>query len=142
MRLLHKFIVGGIYIMLSLLLGELHPFTLVPMYNSIPNYAYSFYLSDSSNHLLPLGDYYYLANDELSHKYTTICEREHIKHGDQQETMQQLQIVGNAMFGKMKEYQRKKLPAGSIRLHRVCYFLRNDSILQSDLVMFEKLQNE
>jgi len=137
MKLLDKFTVGGGYLFLSLLFGEHHPFTLVPMYNSFPNYAYSFYLADSTNRLLPLAQYYSLADDELSHHYSSICQVQNIAFGNQCESPDQLQKIGSAMFAKLKHYRYAELPARKIQLHRVCYFLQADTIAQNDLVMFE-----
>lgn len=137
MKLLYGIWIGALYLLLSLFIGEQHPFTRVPMYSSFPNYAYSFYLSDSANNLLPLATYYHLADDELSHHYSSICEGKKNPYGNQIETAEQLQSVGKLMFEKLKPYQYASLSTEKMRLHRVCYYLSENKIRQTDIVLFE-----
>jgi len=135
-------VLGLGYIMFCLLIGEVHPFTLVPMYSSFPSWAYSFYLSDDDNRLLPLANYFNCGDDALSHYYSNICERKHIAYGNQAETKSQLENIGEQMINQLQSHQYKSIQKPTIRLHRVCYFLRNNSITSTDIIMYERKWNE
>ena len=141
-RPLGYIIIGITYIVLSLLIGEVHPFTVVPMYSSFPNWAYSFYLSDSTSRLLPIANYFKYADDELGHNYAAICEQQKIVYGNQTETKIQLECVGKQMFGLLQAHQVAPLLQSYIQLHRVCYFMQRDSINVADIIIYEGKWNE
>jgi hypothetical protein len=106
-----RFAVGGIYLGLCLWIGEVHPFTLVPMYNSFPNYGYAFYITDEHNKVLPIKKYFSYQSGNLGHYY-------------------------NAM-AQLAEKCYKLPSAEAIVLHRACFTLVNDSIEQHDVVMHQ-----
>ncbi len=129
---------GVIYLAASLLIGEQHPFTLVPMYNSFQNYAYSFYLSDSTGTLIPFTRHFDCHNDYLSHIYGSVCDKNNIRHGNQIETDEQLKLIGKSMMEELNKHQRSLLPTGIIQLHRVCYFAQGGSMKENDKMMYEQ----
>lgn len=126
------------YVVLSLIIGEVHPFTTVPMYNSFPNWAYSFYISDTSGKLIPIGNYYSCDYDYLSHLYSTLCQENHIEMGNEVEKADELTFIGNKMFDGLSGYRKKTLPQGKIQLHRVCYSYKNNAINKADIVIYEQ----
>ncbi len=131
--------VGLLYLGLSLFFGEVHPFTTVPMYSNFPNWAYSFYISNPSGRLVPVTHYYNCASDELSHQYSAICSQLHIPYGNRIETARQLQTIGQAMFAFLQKRQIKLLPEKErLQLHRVCYYIQNDTIASQDTVLYEE----
>ncbi len=138
-KLFQNVLVGIGYVVLSLLIGEQHPFTLVPMYNNLPNYAYSFYLSDDKGQILPFAKYFKCADDYPAHTYNAICENKKIRSGNRLETKQQLSEIGKQMIADLKEHQFALLPKSRIQLHRICYFLERDSLKKDDYLMYEEL---
>jgi hypothetical protein len=124
------------YIFLSLIFGEEHPFTKVPMYANFPNWAYSFYITDSNNILLPVRKYFSCANDELSHQYSAICERLKINYGNQSESGTQLDSIGAELIVFLKSRQVKPLPVNQIQLTRVCYSISQNKISQKEVKLF------
>lgn len=131
------FAIAIIYTTLSLIIGEVHPFTTVPMYSHFPNWAYSFYLSNQQGRVIPYGHYFAFADDELSHRYFALCQQLHIPADNRAETTAQRQQVGQQLFAQLKAARVKPLPAGTIRLHRVCYYLQADTIAKQDIVLYE-----
>lgn len=140
--LLKNLWLGLSYVMLSLTIGENHPFTLVPMYNNFPNYAYSYYLSDGRGTLLPLAGYFKYDIGNLSHNFNAICQDKNIPHGFQMETEEQLREVGEAMISQVMEHRFARLPGDTLQLHRICYFMQGDTIAQKDVVMYETVVNQ
>ena len=57
------------YVVLSLLIGEHHPFTTVPMYNYLPKQAYVFLLKSDSLDLIPLKELVTVTGAGVSHKF-------------------------------------------------------------------------
>lgn len=137
-RLLQNVLVGVVYVVLSLLIGEQHPFTLVPMYSNLPNYAYSFYLSDDKGQILPFAKYFKCADDYPAHTYNAICEDKKISYGNGLETEEQLAEIGKQMIAELKEHQYALLPKGQVQLHRINYFMENDSLKEVDSKMYEE----
>ncbi len=128
---------GLSYVVLSLLIGEVHPFSLVPMYNNFPNYAYAFYVSDEEGKLLPVNTYFNYGAGDLSHNYVAVCESQKVFHGYNRETSGQLAAVGKVMLQKLYTFKRDSVPAQRLQLHRVNYTLTNDSITSKDVLMYE-----
>jgi hypothetical protein len=129
-------LLGVVYILLSLVIGEVHPFTTVPMYNKFPNYAYAYYVSDENGKMLPVGSYFNYNAGNLSHNYVAICESKKIIHGYEVETQDQLSQVGKEMLEQLIAYRRDSIPAKILQMHRVNYFLEKDSIKTKDVVMY------
>ncbi len=125
------------YIALSALIGEVHPFTRMPMYSYVSNYAYSFYISNEQGKLIPIKDYFNYKADDLTHHFSAICERQNIPYGFGKEDITVLKSVGETMLTQMMHHQRKPIPAHKIQLHRIYYYLQNDSINKTDLMMYE-----
>lgn len=62
------------YVVLSLAIGEVHPFTKVPMYSSFQEKITIFSLQDTSGNLLPFNKYSNLSTGPLMHKYFNAVE--------------------------------------------------------------------
>jgi hypothetical protein len=130
------FFLGGSYVLLSLIFGENHPFTRMPVYNSFPNFGYSFYLSDKEQKMFPARAYFNYNAGELSHIYFSIC-RENEWPVDKNETPEELSRIGEIMTAIMKQREGAHWPEGIVQLHRVCYFMSNDSIHKKDTILNE-----
>lgn len=124
------------YIILSLLFNEFHPFSKYPMYNSFPNYAYTFYVSDEQGKLVPLQGHFQMQANELSHLYTTICETKNIKHGNGMESDEELGIIGKEMLERIISSKKGTLKNDSLSIHREYYYFENGNIIKDDRELY------
>jgi hypothetical protein len=129
---------GLCYLILCLMVGEVHPFTVVPMYNNFPNWAYAFFVTDIEGKLLPGVKYFKTSSADLSHRYWAICERDRITCGNQTETKEELRKVGEVMLKDLMNNNLREFPSDTIQLHRVSYYFQNDSILSTNVLMYER----
>lgn len=121
------------YVIVSWFSGkEFHPFSRYPMYDSFPNYSYSFYVADSSGKLIPYRTNFKTQANEMGHMYSEICEGQHIAHGMGRETPSQLNAVGCEMLTFLKKARKETLRKNTISIHRVYYSFKNGVIVKED----------
>ena len=82
-----------IYILGVLALGETHPFSQYPMYNSLPNWSYVFFFTDKNQNLIPCN-HIGTTGGELAHKFYSIMENSGYSYGYEQEDPNHLKEVG------------------------------------------------
>ncbi len=123
-----NFAVGFIYLLLCLMVGETHPFSLVEMYNSFPNFARTFLLTDSHENVLPFNEYYWLNSSDLSHKYNTAIELIQSKKPGQKLAPDDLQKVGEIMMKALNDNSKKPVEADSLKLYLITNYMSNDSV--------------
>ena len=119
---------------MSLLIGEVHPFSREPMYNSFPNLATAFYLSDSRGNLLPVTKYFSYNTDAITHNYHTI---EEIMGYQENETKSRLDKIGREMWTQILPHAYSGVIVHGITIHRVSYFLSKDTISQNDEILYQ-----
>jgi hypothetical protein len=132
-----RFAVGGIYLGLCLWIGEVHPFTLVPMYNNFPNYGYAFYITDEVNHVIPIKSYFRYESGGLGHYYNAMANKYKFSTGFEIESPEELSIIGKEMLTQLADKCYQSPPAKAIVLHRVCYTFVNDSLEQHHVAMHQ-----
>ena len=125
---------GICYIIISLLVGEIHPFSRETMYDSFPNLAVTFYLNDSAANLLPVKKYFAYNTDAITHNYHNI---EEIMGYQQVETKQRLQEVGRKMWLQIMPRAYPTTDTHGITIHRVSYFMVNNSLQQNDEILYQ-----
>jgi hypothetical protein len=97
---------GLSYVAISVAIGsEQHPFSMMPMYSSIPNIAYSFKLSDGQGNLVPIRPAFKTSSGRLSHAYPSYCGAAGIVCGTGQETALELKAVGRLLAQTMPSPQ-------------------------------------
>jgi hypothetical protein len=133
-RILQHIFLGLSYVLLSLVIGECHPFSRVTMYNSFSKDALAFYLSDSTGKLLPVKKYFGYSADDIAHNYWTIKET---SLDYEKETQANLNEIGKAMWAQIAPRALSTQIPHSIQLHRVSYFLKDDSIIQTDIIIYD-----
>lgn len=121
------FVTGG------LLLKEAYPFTTFPMYNEFPNYAYVFYLSDSSSKAIPL-ERLHMGGGELAHNYFAIANALRFPNGKNLETEQHLSIIGQKMARIISQKNSKPMPR--FQIHRLYFYKQQDQLKKQDRVIF------
>ncbi len=128
--------VGIIYLILCLLVGETHPFTLMPMYNKFINYAYSFKVTDKEGKIIPVKQYYNTNCGSLAHKYYAIAQSLGINYGFEKETPKELELTGKQMLKELQERKKMNPPVDTICLYLVNHSFRNDSIVKTEKLMY------
>lgn len=122
------------YLLISLFKGEFHPFTRVPMYNSFPNYAYIFYITDAMGKNLCVTNEH-LNSGYLSHIYCSITSKYHLFYGFRKETKAEMNFVAQKMFENFKNERNIILPKGDIHLIRISFSIENEKLYkQNDLI--------
>jgi hypothetical protein len=61
-----------LYIVLSLMMGEVHPFSRYEMYSSFPSTAFCLSVTDTNGKLLPVKQYFDYSAFTLLHNYHTV----------------------------------------------------------------------
>lgn len=123
---------GLMYVVLCLLVGENHPFSLVPMYDSFPDQSYSFYLSNEQNKILPVESYFTYRAEDIAHNYYAIYD-----HLSGNETDSMLHETGQAMWQRLLPNIKPTAHlADTVYLHRVTYYLHDDTINSSDEILY------
>lgn len=132
-------LVAVLYLLGSLLLDEVHPFSKYPMYNSFPNWSYVFFLTDKNDKLIPCQNLE-IKSGKMGHMFYSVCSFKNIPVGDGLETPQQLDEAGKDMMDLILKNDLDKLKKyGTIKLNRF-FFHYNDSnnIMQTRQVMHER----
>ena len=129
---LSTFGVALFYIFGMLFFRETHPFSRFPMYSSFPNWAYSFYIANKTNRVIPLSS---VDTDgvALGHLYGSVAGELNISYGNFMESEDDLRKIGDRMMEIVLE-SRDSSEAG-LRLYRKAFYYNKDSITeQTDLM--------
>lgn len=125
------------FIGFALFIGEWHPFSRFPMYNSLPNWSYAFYITDTQNNIIPAVSLNTNAG-ELSHLFGSICQSYQIKYGDGCETKNQLRLVGNNIYKILQNDKRNiDLLKKGIKIHRIYFFYKSNHIQSISEIIYE-----
>lgn len=131
------FIIALIYLIGVLIFGEAHPFSKFPMYSSFANWAYVFYVTDFNDSLIPCKKLN-TTGGKLGHNFYAICNKKNIEYGDGMESNADLKKVGSEMMQLLlKKPENSKKSKEKLKLWRTYYYLKNDSMLQKNKLMYE-----
>ena len=133
----YRFLIAGIYLLGFLILGEVHPFSSYPMYNSFPNWSYTFYFTDENDSLIP-SDEFDLSSGAINHKFYAICKSERINYGHGKESKSELFSIGEKMT-EMIIPAAKKMDLSIVRLHRIHFKYVKGKVVKIDRVIYEKI---
>lgn len=125
------------YMLGAYLLGEFHPFSHFPMYNSIPNWSYVFYFVDEHNRLIPC-DKLNTDGGVLGHLYANIAEYNKIPYGSGTESKQQLNLIGEQITEQTLAKVKVPLAAKKLKLVRVYYHFKEGNLVPKLQCMYEK----
>lgn len=132
-----RFLIAGIYLLGFVILGEVHPFSSYPMYNSFPNWSYTFYFTDENDSLIP-SDEFDLSSHAINHIFYALCEDERINYGHGRESKSELFSVGEKMT-EMVIPAAKKMDLSTVKLHRIYFKYVKDKVVKIDRVIYEKI---
>lgn len=135
-----KYFLFGAYLLLSLAIGEFHPFSQFPMYNSFPNYAYAFYLSNEKKEIVPYRKLHFNKNaGYVAHTFYSFCEQHHYNYGYNREEPEHLKVAGKELMDMiLKQEDVRYLDCDTLKLYKRAYFLKDNRIQYTDQLMYEK----
>ncbi|MDX2001057.1 MAG: hypothetical protein SFW35_01375 [Chitinophagales bacterium] len=125
------------FVTVTFLVGEVHPFSHFPMYNSFPNWSYAFFITDERNDTLFFEHHFRTSAGPFAHQFYTICQHKGFAYGNRIETKAQLQEVGKAMLGLI-EWKNKPSKTKMLRLYRRTFMLTDGKLNIIDELMAEK----
>lgn len=129
------------YILLSLLIGEAHPFSEFPMYNHFPNYTYVFYVSDEKNEVIPYLKKFNFSKNAgfIAHKFYSICDYNNYFYGFNKENPLHLNKVGKELMEFILEGENTtSFDFDTLKLYKRYYFIQNNQIQYEDQLMCAK----
>ncbi len=128
-----------VYILLSLKIGEIHPFSRVPMYDSLPNWSYVFYAKDNHQNILFTQKNFSssIKTGLLAHRFYSYCDIHHISYGSGKEDPFGLKLAGrNVLDFMLQEIIVPPPPNDTIFLVRKnIYFNEKNSLVEKDEVI-------
>lgn len=120
---------------LTVFIGEFFPFSHYPMYNHFPNWAYSFYMTDQNGQLLN-KKVMPLSAGSFSHIYTAACKQAQIKYGDELESPEDLQKIGQFMMEQvLDEELLRKSAITKVLLYRLNNHFVEGKLIEDTLLM-------
>lgn len=125
-----KFFVFIFYVGLCISIGEIHPFTKVPMYTSFQKEITIYSMTDDKGNFIPFYNYTSLSASQIMHKKSALFERYNGKVPDSSlQHLIQANILEEIQSNRFSHLPQKKLVLVANRL-----FLKGDSIkLESTL---------
>jgi hypothetical protein len=128
-----------VYVVLSWVIGEHHPFSRIPMYHSFPNYAYTFNILDNENQMIPLKEISKMGAAEISHLYfSAINNSDIIYYGSGIEDSLDMESIGEEVFNNIVWKENIDLNEKCFKLERI-YLSINES---NELVTKSKILYE
>ncbi|MDB4061253.1 hypothetical protein N9515_04830 [Vicingaceae bacterium] len=129
---LSTFGVALFYILVVLLVGEIHPFSRFPMYSSFPNWSYSFYLTDETDKIVPFSKLKTFGSS-VGHLYGSVANELNIPYGNFSESKEELKQIGDRMIYVLID--SNELEANYIKLNLKGFYYQNDSIQELSVLM-------
>lgn len=105
------------YIIISLLIGEFHPFSKSEMYNSFPEKANIISVTDSTASPLPANACFKYSTADLTHNYYAVKQEIPLLS----DTNKYFNEIGILLNNQLKQYQYKSTMTYEIRLFSISY---------------------
>ena len=127
------------YVISCKIIGDHYPFARYDMYSTIPNYAYSFYITDENG--VPLDSLFNNMRGLLSHQYSSICEKHKYTHGYGRETDEELEIIGEEMIEAILSAVTDEISLASktLYIYRIHFFMDKREVKKNEKLLFEKI---
>lgn len=123
-------------ILITILIGEVYPFSFYPMYNSFPIWSYVFYFKDEKGATIKLPK---STHADLSHKFYSECQKQGIAYGNGIESIEDMERVGlsitNTFFNANKINNKSVSEIKFFRIHNRF----NNNIIISDTMLISTL---
>ncbi|MEZ4929721.1 MAG: hypothetical protein R2777_06895 [Chitinophagales bacterium] len=127
------------YLVVSPILNGNHPFSTFPMYNILSEGAYNFVLQDKNGEVVPYNSISKYTSIDVPDLYEAFLTERNIPYGNQMETKEQLNLVGDYLINILiDEDKRKKQGYDYIQLNRLYFTIENDKIVTFKTTLSEK----
>ncbi len=124
------------YVILSLLIGEFHPFSRAEMYDHFPDSSELIALTDSNGKAIALKEFFGYNIGDLTHNQTVI--KNTLSRTLPSEAADS--TLGVLLWRQLVAYQKKPLPNTPLQIRRIYYTTCNDKIVSSSKVLYETEQ--
>jgi hypothetical protein len=104
------------YIVLSLTLGEVHPFSKFEMYDYFPSSALAFNLREPNGKMLAVNRYFNYHTAEISHNYVAANDK---YHSIEEDSLKRRILVGESIMNQIRSHSRIQLPNDTVILNMV-----------------------
>jgi hypothetical protein len=109
------------------------------MYDSFPNWAYVFYITNEHNEIVPYKKKFSINKDagNIAHSFYMLFGNKNWYYGYGQEKPEHIKIAGKALIEKtIKNEDLSGLNFDTLKMYQRYYYLENDSIKYRDLLMY------
>lgn len=138
---MQKYFLFGLYLLLSLLVGEFHPLSKYPMYNAFPNYAYVFYTTDEKEQLVPyLKNFQFSKNASyIAFAFYSISDLHNYPYGFGKENPIHLKNTGKELLEVILDQENiANYNFDTLKIYRRFYFIEDKQIHYTDQMLYEK----
>lgn len=118
-----------VYIAFSLIFPEFHPFSKSDMYSSFPDKAEVVAITDTSENVLPLTEYFNYNTDNLTHNYHTIQELTKDGNWDFK--------LGGLLWQQLFQYQLKPIPRKYKQLRLITIYYNKGKLNSTSKILYE-----
>jgi len=120
------------YIVLSLILGEVHPFSKFEMYDYFPSSALAFNLREPNGKMLAVNRYFNYRTADISHNYVAANDK---YRGIEQDSLKRRILVGESIMTQIRSHSTLQLPNDTVILNMVHIFIgQNGPILKEQSI--------
>jgi hypothetical protein len=128
---------GVLYIVLSLAIGEQHPFTLVPMYTSFINEARVLSLTTANGQPIVLKGKFNVHSGGLMHRY--FAKRNAIEASSPNLTeKEQNKIIGSFLIDEITNSSLASCSSDTLQLHLLTYHLHDHELKYASTLIYAK----
>lgn len=122
------------YVAIAMWVGEVHPFSQFPMYNSFPKWSYVFYIKTEDGRIVSTQKELDCKNDWIPHIYYTACENRNIAYGLGQETPEQMKLVGDEIMAALLK-NKHAFQAETLYFYKKHFYLEGHTLNTNETLM-------
>jgi hypothetical protein len=120
------FLLGSIYLGLSLIIGEKHPFTRVPMYTNFKNEARVIMVSDENDKPIKYNANFLINSGSMMHKYSSMQSK--LQSSPNLQEADKKEIIGKSLLSELYDTRQSEAVPAKLKLYLLTYYLNADTI--------------
>lgn len=111
------------YIIVSWVVGEVHPFSRFPMYDSFPNWSYIFYIKTQDDKVLS-PFVFGTQSGYIAHMYYSACQQKGIMYGNGMESADEMKLVADEILANLLQSDHS-LSGDTLYFYRKYFYLKD-----------------